>query len=99
MDWLEPWIAVDGEEKRRLTQEVALEVGVGHLLYGLQVTVVGKSLASDDVLVQLLQYSHEYAVVHLTWQREKSASWPFTTLFLDLDAFATTRIKVDNSGY
>jgi hypothetical protein len=99
MDWLEPWLAVEGDEKQRLTQEVQKEVRAGHLLHGGPAVVVGRSMASDDVLVQLHQQEHQYAVVHLVWQQSNRADWPHTVFFADWNAFAQLRMTPDNAHY
>jgi hypothetical protein len=99
MDWLEPWVAVGGNEKQRLTQQLLSEVGAGHLPNNVTAIVVGRSLANDDVLVQLQQHENQYAVVHLAWQPSRGAAWPHIIFYADWDVFVNHRMSFDNQGY
>ena len=67
----------DVAQREALTAELALEVSRGHTLHQVPITVIGRSEASDDIIVQLTDSS--WAVVHLTWrQAAERPPWPKT---------------------
>jgi hypothetical protein len=99
MNWLDPWKAVEGEEKKLLEQELLAELCTHHVLYSVPLELIGRSLTSDEVLVRLRGVGHQYAVVHLTWKPETSADWPRAEFFSDMNEFVETRMKRDNWGH
>ena len=99
MDWLEPWTATAGTDSQRLHQELQLELTTGNLLHDIPLEVIGRSLANDDILVKLEHPDYEFAVVHLTWQREKSPEWPRAKFYLDSNDFVENKMKIDNYDY
>lgn len=77
-DFPEPWWQPDESNREFVRDEVAREVGPGHLLAERSFEVVARCSACDEVLVRLDDESH--ALVHPTWsgQRE-TAPWPRAT--------------------
>ena len=67
----------DVDQREALTAELAREVRRGHTLHKVPITVIGRSEASDDIIVQLTDGS--WAVVHLTWRgAAERPPWPWT---------------------
>jgi hypothetical protein len=99
--WLEPWFELSLADRAAFEAELCKEIGVGHLLEGIRTLAVGKSASNDDVLFQLFEVEHEYAVVHLTWtgKREGYKDWPFTQLYKTWYDFLVQRMAGDNVGY
>ena len=80
----DPWwdLRPDGTAEHRqreaLHAELLTEVAVGHPLHGLRAEVIGRSQASDDIVVQLA--TGGWARVHLTYERApETPPWPGTT--------------------
>jgi hypothetical protein len=77
----DPWWDLRGggptEEKQRkaIQAELLAEVSRGHPLSGAAVEVIGRSEASDDVLLRAGRRG--WAVVHLTWRgAAEPPPWP-----------------------
>jgi hypothetical protein len=85
MDWPAHWVAVsDPGAKAGLESELQLELGAGHPLFGLPVTVMGRHDSQDDVLFSILDFSGRLAEVHLTWScGPERVPWPYTRIFSD----------------
>ncbi|MFI5927476.1 hypothetical protein ACIA3K_16000 [Micromonospora sp. NPDC051543] len=86
----DPWWDLRGDDPRERQQRQALhaellvEVAPGHPLHGQPTTVVARSQASDDILVQLPE---RWALVHLTWRAApETPPWPKTTFYDTLHA-------------
>jgi hypothetical protein len=79
-----PWVPVTGSALR---DELIRELCPDHVLHGVAVTPLARRGTRDDVLFQLDDGTGRVAVVHLTWSRETSPEWPWTTLFESLAAF------------
>ncbi len=78
----------DVAQREVLAAELAAEVSPGHPLHGEDVTVTGKSQATDDIVVQLADGS--WAVVHLTWRSSaENPPWPWTDRCETPEALAT----------
>lgn len=78
------WSAV--EDGAGLEQEMAKEVGQGHVLCGIPCRAIARANYNDDILVQLPDTGapdgSRYAVVHLTWSgKPEEPPWPSTELF------------------
>jgi len=67
IDWRSPWWCLDQNPKARagIQKELNSEIGPKHPLWGLKPVVIGKTDASDDVIVHLSD--GRYACVHLVW--------------------------------
>jgi hypothetical protein len=67
----EPWYPIiDVTAARTLADELARELGEGHLLFDVAVEAVARRADRDDVLFRLLDGSGRLALVHLTWRGE-----------------------------
>ena len=80
------WTAADqipGESRARLMDEMAVEIGRGHILFDRAATLLAVG-PDDDILVSLDDAPPSVAVVHLTWRRNiESPPWPATSVFRD----------------
>ena len=74
--WLEPWHAVSGGVEEC---ELAKEVSPAHPLFGVEAAAIARH--DDDVLFFLPSHQPCLAVVHLTYKRENSDVWPYTSFF------------------
>ena len=82
---VDPWADLRGggpeeeAERLRIAAEIRAEVVTGHALHGIELDVVGRSFAKDDVLVRVRD--GRWAIVHLTYQRPDTPPWPGTRFF------------------
>ena len=97
-EWLDPWVAV-GDQRRALEKELRREVSRKHALHGRQALAIGRRVDRDDVLFELEGGDERYAVVHLTWNREKSATWPYTVFFGSLAEWRDECMVLDHEEY
>ncbi|MGK5741397.1 hypothetical protein [Micromonospora sp. URMC 103] len=68
------------QQREALHTELLAEVAAGHPLHNQPVEVIGRSMASDDIVVELA--SGGWARVHLTWKRAADRPpWPTTTFY------------------
>ena len=82
-----PWYATDQSESIDLRERVLFEDTEGHVLWGRDIEVIGRSSANDDVVVRLDK--GEFAIVHLVWGRSPGDErWPSTDLFKSSEQFA-----------
>jgi hypothetical protein len=86
LDLTEPWWdlrgagATEANQRQTLLAELIAEVRPGHPLHGIEATVIARSTAQDDVLVEL--NTDRWAIVHLTWRGSKETPpWPRTTFY------------------
>lgn len=82
------WQDFDPADPERLPfeEELAREVRKGHELFGLDVTVVSRRFAQNDVLVTTPGRAG-CAAVHLTYARgRETPPWPRTAWFESIDA-------------
>jgi hypothetical protein len=86
-----PWRDLPGDDHARIDERAELhgqllrEVGPGHPLHGVDLTVVGRSDAADDIAVHCAD--GRWAIVHLTWTTTASQPpWPRTAFFPDARA-------------
>ena len=97
MQWLEPWDAItdgdwptDGRVEfcRAWEEQLAREVGPGHLLFQQAVHLIARNFGTDDALFQLLD--GRVAEVHLVWGKgmELDPRWPSAAIFASLDEWA-----------
>jgi hypothetical protein len=87
VDWPPNWVAVDDPaDKAGLEAELRRETAPGHVLADEAVSLLGRSLASDDCLYGL--DDGRVAAVHLTWSVERNPDWPSTAIYPSFDAWA-----------
>ncbi|AVT28276.1 MULTISPECIES: hypothetical protein [unclassified Plantactinospora] len=86
---VDPWwdLRGPGDSEQRQVQEISTELvqetSRGHPLYGVAFTVVGRSDATDDVL---LRVGDRWALVHLTWSgTAELPPWPSCAFFDSAD--------------
>lgn len=96
LEWLEPWEPTGPG----LENELAREVGEGHVLSGRLAVAVARRRDNDDVLFHLPEGPAPFAVVHLTWtgSRERRPEWPWTELYRSVEEFAVRRMRPDHAG-
>ncbi|MCJ8313108.1 MAG: hypothetical protein MJK11_09080 [Pseudomonadales bacterium] len=64
----EGWFSADNEDKKRLGNELKIELITGHKLYSKKIEIVAhRDDATDDVLCKHIDENDSYSVVHLTW--------------------------------
>lgn len=92
INWLDPWIyklsGLENELRRELSQK--------HVLSQCQAIAMGRRTDNDDVLFYLPENTPAWAVVHLTWQKENSANWPYTETYQSIEEFIEKRMKPDH---
>jgi hypothetical protein len=77
------WTANLTEDRRQaLEYELSRELPMGHVLESRRCRAKAVGGDGDDVVFQLEDGS--FAAVHLTWEVESDAQWPFTLLFDNL---------------
>ena len=82
-DWRD--FSPDDPDMKPLEKELAREVRRGHELFGLDLTVVARRFAQDDILVTSPARAG-CAAVHLTWTRgREKPPWPCTTWYPSVD--------------
>ena len=103
MEWLEPWWDVSEQEadyRQKFEQQLLVEVGPDHVLYGLTLKMVGKRDGSDDVLFSIEDGSRRVVMVHLTWSKEQQTSdWPITTFFDSLSSWGELYMEIDHNDF
>ena len=97
MNWLEPWSSVTENERKFLEEQLRSEITSGHKLAGIELEIIGRSTASDDVLCRLK--NDELVVVHLVWSRGVNALYPSIQFYKDWQDFTDNRMSDDNFGY
>jgi hypothetical protein len=83
----EGWFGIDDPEHCRIfAEELASEMGVGHVLEGVSAIPIARADGSDDYLFQL--EDGRVAWVHLTFaNRPERPPWPGTQVFESLAAW------------
>ncbi len=87
MDWPPNWVAVDDPaDQAGLEAELRREIAPEHVLTDETVSLLGRSLSSDDCLYAL--DGGRVAAVHLTWSVERNPDWPSTAIYPSFEAWA-----------
>ncbi|MGH7281569.1 MAG: hypothetical protein ACRELY_08615 [Polyangiaceae bacterium] len=96
---LEPWKSVLAERKAGLERELARELSPEHTLAGHTVHAIAARCDCDDVLFEVPGIG--YAVVHLSWPRERehSPNYPTTHFFSSFEDWCERRMKLDHRDY
>tara|TARA_R110001592_G_scaffold315310_1_gene591196 strand:- start:17533 stop:18144 length:612 start_codon:yes stop_codon:yes gene_type:complete len=70
-----------------LLKQLEQELSPGHLIYGINASVLGAFSGTDDIILKLESEVEgaQYALVHLTWGGPQSPPCPSTQLIADLD--------------
>lgn len=77
---LRPWQQI--ENPQFYENELKKEIGILHPLFWKKVTAIGKRSDRDDVLFEVTG-ARKYAVVHLSYKKEYSRTFPVTHLYQD----------------
>jgi hypothetical protein len=81
------WVRVDASEASRFEAELAREVCSLHPLFGITARCIARRERRDDFLFSFAAYSKPFAVVHLTWAKETTVDFPWTTFFESAEDF------------
>ena len=83
MQWPFPFSAIEHDDDKRVFEiELRRELEIGHPLFSIPVTAIGRRHDQDDVLFQLNNGTGRVAEVHLTWSGKKeNPPWPNTLVF------------------
>ena len=95
--WLEPWNEIAEAQVDFFQTELLKEISSSHSLFGLQMRPIGRSLAADDILVQV--NNSKYAVVHLTWAGKGDRTWPKVIYYDSWIDFVNGQMIPDNLAY
>ncbi len=98
MNYLEPWEKYH-ESDSYLVKELRREVCNKHILFSVDAQAIARRCDCDDVLFKLSNFTHQYAVVHLTYSRESDSTFPITELYVDLEDWIKNRMIPDNQDY
>ena len=88
------WLELSAEEARGFEKELAQEVCPEHDLANISTECIARRDGRDDFLFRVDLDGSEYVVVHLTWSRERSPDWPWTTPFTTVDDFKANWRKI-----
>jgi hypothetical protein len=99
VNYLEPWYALPSAEAASLESELKREVGPMHRLRGVSARAIARRQDRDDVLYSLSAGAGEVAEVHLTWNEERDAEWPRTTIYPSLTEWSRTKMAEDNAAF
>ena len=99
-EWLEPW-EVLAANQNFFEQELYLETGEKHMLFGKKVTAIGRRIDRDDVLFLVHDFDFACAVVHLTYSKckEKDPLRPATKFYADIEDWIQIRMIPDHLEY
>src|SRR4051794_32500517 len=97
IELLEPWRSVTEADRLHFEEELRRELMPGHVLAGTTVRAIARRQDCDDVLFEII--GDGVAVVHLTWARETSASWPRTERFASMADWVERRMKPDHADF
>lgn len=100
--WIDPWVPVSERGREAYENELRMELGLDHPLYGVKVRAVARTCHTDDILFHLKDHRiAEFAVVHLTFrgQPETDPQWPSLILYKDMEHWVTQRMLRDAAAY
>ena len=100
--WIDPWVPISERGRESYENELHIEVGLDHPLYGVKVRAIARTCHTDDILYQLKDHHlAEFAVVHLTFRcrQEPDPQWPSVILYRDLEHWVTQRMLRDAAAY
>jgi len=82
------------DQKTGFQKQLKQELSPGHLIHGINASVLGAFSGTDDILLKLDREVEgaKYALVHLTWGGSQPPPWPSTQLFSDLDEWLASTI-------
>jgi hypothetical protein len=82
LDFLEtePWETLTADMANALQKELNSELVDTHILFGKSATALAHRIDNDDVIFWIDELQ-KYAVVHLTWSKNNSLSYPKTAFF------------------
>jgi hypothetical protein len=94
--WDVPWhqLADPGPTETELRRELP----AGHVLLDVPIRALGYRQDRDDVAVALLDGSHRFAIVHLTYRQETDPRWPNTEI-LDSAKALQSRVNTDQEDF
>lgn len=102
MEWLEPWWSTDHMPQTfrdTFKKQLELEVGRGHVMYGLPACLIGRG-NGDDALFEILDGTGRVADVHLTWSKgTERLPWPITTIYASITEWADTGMIRDHKDW
>ena len=99
IQWREPWQIIPPDYASKVEDELYRDMNAGHVLSGRLFAAIGRRKDCDDILFYLGDRPPRFAVVHLTFQREKRAEWPKTSMFDSLAALMEQRILPEAENY
>ena len=99
-EFIDPWWSTDEQDAffhQTFLNQLKIEVGPDHVMYGLPVRMIGRDGGSDDTLFEILDGSGRLALVHLTWKKgQEPLPWPLTAFFPNFEAFKMTYMVPEN---
>ena len=100
IEWLEPWDSLCTEPSS-FEEELYKEIGEGHILYGKNVSAMGRRYDKDDFLFLIDDSDFSFAVVHLTFsrKRENNPNFPTTKVFKNLDDWTENCMMPDHEEF
>ena len=88
------WIALSQEERSKFSDELKNEISEHHPTAGIELIAVARLEGRDDFLFQNLGADDDWFVVHLTWRKEASFDFPWTTHFASFSDFRANWKKI-----
>jgi hypothetical protein len=81
------WFPVSESEAGLFATELKKEMSPAHPLNDVAAVCLARRKDRDDYLFQVPLIDKTHVVVHLTWSKENSADFPWTTFFRNEDDF------------
>ena len=94
MKLINPWFAVDKEERKILLNELKAELHSNHMLSDFEYELIGRRHDRDDILLNILSNS-TLAIVHLTWKQKKETGFFPQTEIISIPDFIK-QMKTEN---
>jgi len=83
----ERWSVLSSEEREKFSAELNREICEEHVLAGRSMEALARLNGRDDFLFRDKHVTDDCFVVHLTWRKESSPDFPWTTRFISFDDF------------